>query len=146
MIRIVLAQAAGIADTVAAAEELSLVDEVVQFGDWFLKTGSIYGLGFVLISALTCIFIYGCWKLTVHAIGILATLREWIPKLLSGHWSLMQTCDKAVACLAESHAEDAANHAQMKESVQSIAVSFAAASQSWGRLADRMGNEQKKPS
>jgi hypothetical protein len=133
MLPIVLAQA-----EVDVAASATTVDQVIQFSEWFLKTGSVYGLGFVLISALTGLFIYGCWKITVHVIGILATLREWVPKLLSGHWSLIQTCDKAVGCLAESHAEDAVNHVAMKEHLASISLSIETAKDSWSRMVERL--------
>lgn len=121
-----------------AAENPDWIDQLIRFGEWFFKTGSVYGLGFVLISALTAIFIVLCWKVMVHVIAIMASLREWVPRLAKGHWELMDTLKISIESLAQSHAADADTHALCQTNTANLGEALTRAADSWSRAIARM--------
>lgn len=86
--------------------------------EWFLKTGSIYGLGFLAIAGMLFLVFYGTFWGLKEVIGLIQDVREkHLPNVVNGHMGFISTSQSAtvatsvaVAKLAEGHTTSGNNH------------------------------------
>ncbi len=75
--------------------------EQEQLETW-IKTTAMHGLGFVLLSVLSAIFLYVIWRLAFHGVSVVATLREWLPLWFAAQMESHRAIVKSADMLTES--------------------------------------------
>lgn len=63
--------------------------------EWWLKTGVVYGLGFILLAGIVVLILYAAWLL-------IRGTRYWLPRLLSGHMDFIENTKITNACIADN--------------------------------------------
>ncbi len=67
--------------------------------EWWIKTGVVYGLGFIVLAALALIFVWFVWKVAGHINAMIHTCRQELPPAIASHRKLLETLRES----AEKH-------------------------------------------
>jgi UDP-N-acetyl-D-mannosaminuronate dehydrogenase len=97
--------------------------------EWWLKTGLIYGLGFISLAIGVALASYFFFRIGNAIVGFINDLRsKWVPKVVTGHIAMLTTTQtnsnrtaEAVEKLTESHTVSSDNHVKTHRAVQCIA-------------------------
>lgn len=94
--------------------------------EWFLKTGAMYGLGFVLLAGFIAIILVVCWRTASSAISAAS---EWGPKLLQAHVDFLEEVKvsnkrmaDAVETIAHGGAASEDSHKKTHKALRHIAI------------------------
>jgi hypothetical protein len=101
--------------------------------EWWLKTGSIYGLGFVLLAGLCFLALYGSFKATVLILGIIGDAKKWIPKAVGAYLGFVEHVKSSNSQVAEASAQVATANTQVAEAVKAMTESHSISSDNHGR-------------
>lgn len=114
-------------------------DEIIKLLDWWLRTGLLHGLGFVVLACIMLIFL---WLLAFGAkelVGILRAIRVWIPQVATAHLGFLGTqtaatekITEAVETLANTHAISGDNHDRTHRTIGRILTAAQAAAEHAG--------------
>jgi hypothetical protein len=99
-----------------------------EFWEWFLKTGAIYGLGFIVIAGGVALGLYFIYAIGRQAVALLSDLRtKWIPRVVDEHMGFVETVktaaestSSAVNKLTESHTVSFDNHTKTHRALECI--------------------------
>ena len=115
--------------------------------EWFLKTGITYGLGVVLMSALTGLFIWLLWagcralveflkRIGPAILGLITDVRHWMTEVASSHMSFIEankaTSERvatAVEKLEETSTASGANHGRTHRTLGHVIAAAKCAAQ-----------------
>lgn len=97
--------------------------------EWFLRTGSIYGLGFIAIAGFLWLAFYGTFYILRETIHLVQDVRrKWLPDIVSGHQTFLEhtkvsnaATAQAVTKLTESYEASSDNHSKTHRAVKLIA-------------------------
>lgn len=95
--------------------------------EWWLKTGSVYGLGFVALAVLVGIVLWLLGFGTYHLLGILVAVKKWLPQVVQGHLGFLTETREtnsriatAVELLTETHTTSHGNHRKTHRALEHI--------------------------
>lgn len=95
--------------------------------EWWLKIGSMYGIGIVAVSAIIGIFLYVLTYGARGTVQIVFAVRDWIPKLVGTHISYVEkqqaTTERitlAVETLADNHGISGQNHTRTHRAIRGM--------------------------
>jgi hypothetical protein len=94
--------------------------------EWFLKTGSMYGLGFILVAGLVGLALYGTFQVTVIVIGIFRDAKKWIPRAVAGYLGFVEN-------IKTTNAQQAEASEKVAEAVKGMTASHAVSTDNHGR-------------
>ena len=77
----------------------------IQSIEWFLKTAVFHGLGFVAVSFIILIFLWGLFEGVRLALRFLRGLVEWVPQWFSSQVDLHTSLKDGVVTATESLSE-----------------------------------------
>lgn len=97
--------------------------------EWYLKTASMYGLGFVAIAGFLFLAFYGTFFGLRAVIGLVQDIRQrWLPEVVSGHLTFLEhtkvttaATRDAVTKLSESYGASMDNHGKTHRALEYIA-------------------------
>ncbi len=97
--------------------------------EWFFKTGSVYGLGTVLLTGGVALSLWFLYRIGNGIAGLVDDIRrKWLPDIAGGHLDFLQTTAKnsdttakAVVKLSESTTLSTDNHGKTHRALHFIA-------------------------
>jgi hypothetical protein len=96
--------------------------------EWWLKTGSMYGLGFIAIAGFLALTFYGAFFGLRAVIRLVDSVRLiYLPQIVSGHLTFLEhtkvttaTTAQAVEKLTESYGASMDNHSKTHRALACI--------------------------
>jgi predicted PurR-regulated permease PerM len=73
--------------------------------DHWLQTTVVYGLAFTFLALFCLIMLWVFWRVAVHGVGVVAVLREWLPKWFQAQTESHQQIKTSVASIEAGHKE-----------------------------------------
>jgi hypothetical protein len=100
----------------------------LEQADWFLRTGSVYGLGFVAIAVILALIFYGAFFGIRACLNLIDDVRKiWLPQLVGGHLTFLEhtkvsnaATAQAVTKLTESYEASSGNHSKTHRALECL--------------------------
>jgi hypothetical protein len=91
----------------------------IEILERFLKTTVVMGLGFVAIATFIGICLWVFWHLSNHVVGVVAAVREWLPRWFGSqvdmHQSIRTHIDVGTETMKEMRTTLSETHTGVKE-------------------------------
>lgn len=129
------------------------MDIPTQGIEWWLKSGLIYGLGFIAIAGLLGIFLWAMGFGAKECVGILRAFRQWIPVMAKSHLEFVDTTKRnsertatAVEKLTETHGVSTNHHRRTHRTMGKIleAAKHAAKHANMGEVHDLLEEAERE--
>lgn len=104
------------------------MNPTIEQVEWYLKTASTYGLGFIALALMLGLMAYGAYYIINSVIGLITDVRTiWMPKLVDGHLTFLEHAktsnartSEAVEKLTESNGASMDNHSKTHRALACI--------------------------
>lgn len=98
----------------------------IEQAEWFLRTGSVYGLGFIAIAGILWLIFYGAFYGIRGVLNLVDDVRtKWLPKLVDGHLTFLEhtkvsnaAIEQAVTKLTDSYEASSGNHSKTHRALE----------------------------